>query len=55
MMVRDLSGTVSLKRPDAGSLTVSPLDANGYRIPGAVFSGGTVSLQPDRFYYLIEK
>jgi len=55
MMVRNLAGTVILKRPDAGSLTISPLDANGYRIPGGAFTGETITLQPNRFYYLIEK
>jgi hypothetical protein len=55
VMVRNLAGTVSLKRTDVDSLTISPLDANGYRIPGATFTGGTITLQPNRFYYLIEK
>lgn len=55
VMVRNWAGEVTLKRSDAADLVVTPLDANGYRVPGATIPGGTIPLQPNRFYTLIEK
>lgn len=55
LVVKKLRGTVSLKRPDAGALKVTALDANGY--PRQVLSGGAarIALLEDAFYYLIER
>ncbi len=50
-----INGTFSLNRPDAGSLTVTPLDENGYRTDATPITGATsLTLQPDVLYYLIE-
>lgn len=54
-MVRALAGTVKLKRPDAAALTVTPLDFNGYRLPGPPARADALSLQADVAYYLIEQ
>ncbi|MBK9140398.1 MAG: hypothetical protein IPM17_16830 [Verrucomicrobia bacterium] len=55
LMVRDFAGTVTLKRSDAASLTVTPLDFNGYRLPGNPDRADAFTLRPDAGYYLIEK
>jgi hypothetical protein len=53
--VNEFNGLVTLKRADAGSLTVSPLDLNGYRTDDPPINGAAnISLQPDVMYYLIE-
>ncbi len=54
VVVRQMSGTVSLKRPDAASMTVTALDANGYPA-GDAGSADAITLQPDTLYYLIER
>lgn len=54
MLVKQLSGTISLTRPDAGALKVTSLDGNGY--PVAKLGRATkLTLRPDTLYYLIEK
>lgn len=52
--VRRFAGTVTLNRPDAGKLKVTPLDANGYPT-GKASTGGKITLQPTVMYYLIER
>ncbi|MGF1447856.1 MAG: hypothetical protein ACFB20_00410 [Opitutales bacterium] len=53
--LKTINGTFSLNRADAGSLTISPLDFNGYRTDVAPSVGVTnFALQPDVIYYLIE-
>ncbi|WP_421657905.1 hypothetical protein [Leptothermofonsia sp. ETS-13] len=54
ILVRNLSGRISLKRNDAGSLTVKALDANGYSVTN-VGNAAQFDLRPNAFYYLIEK
>lgn len=54
VMVRDLAGTVSLKRADAAALRVTPLDFNGYPAGQPTPHGAGIPLAPDRLYYLIE-
>ena len=51
-MVRELSGTVRFKRPDAGSLKVAALDANGDPVE-QVGSAAEIKLRPETLYYLI--
>ncbi|MEJ5250885.1 MAG: hypothetical protein WHX60_03285 [Armatimonadota bacterium] len=51
--VRRFGGTVTLTRPDARQLKVTPLDWNGYPT-GRASTGGTITLQPSVMYYLIE-
>jgi hypothetical protein len=51
LLVRELGGTIRLKRADPASLTVVPLDFNGYRLSGAVTE---IVLRSDTPYYLIE-
>ena len=53
-LIRDLSGTVTLRRADAASLKVTPLDGNGYPA-GAAVSGPLIQLQPGIPYYSITK
>jgi hypothetical protein len=55
LVVKKFRGTVSLKRPDASSMKVTALDANGY--PRQKLSGGAskIELLEDAFYYVIEK
>lgn len=55
LMVRELTGKVRLKRSDAATLTVTPLDSNGYRVAAPVVGAGEINLLPDRLYYLIER
>ncbi|GIV19249.1 MAG: hypothetical protein KatS3mg023_1000 [Armatimonadota bacterium] len=52
--VRRFSGTVTLTRPDASQLKVTPLDWNGYPA-GKPTPGGKINLQPTVMYYLIER
>ena len=52
--VRRFSGTVTLTRPDAGQMKVTPLDWNGYPA-GKPSTGGKITLQPTVMYYLIER
>lgn len=52
IVVRNLAGTVALRRSDAHSLTVTALDWNGYPT-STVGKGDQFTLQPNRFYYLI--
>lgn len=54
LLIRNLEGTVSLKRPDAVNLRVTALDANGYPTGETFKHGNAISLRPERFYYLIE-
>lgn len=52
--VKDMQGTVSLKRPDATRLKVTALDQNGY--PGKVLGdAANIELQPTTLYYLISE
>jgi hypothetical protein len=51
-MVKELKGTVRLKRPDAHQLKVTTLDFNGYPA-GSLGSGSEVQLQPRTLYYLL--
>ncbi len=54
IILRNIQGTVSLKRPDAAGLTVTALDFNGY--PTQTTTGATkIDLSPDVLYYVIEK
>lgn len=55
LLVKSFNGTVHLKRPDAASLTVTPLDFNGYRQGTLPTPADPISLRPDAPYYLIEK
>jgi hypothetical protein len=52
-LVKRISGTVQLKRPDAAKLHLQPLTFNAYpRDP--VTSAATIHLMPDVIYYLIK-
>ena len=53
-MVKQLTGTVKSKRPDARKLTVTPLDFNGYPA-GQACSADPITLQPTTVYYLVSK
>jgi hypothetical protein len=50
--VRELRGTVRLKRPDAAQLKVTALDFNGYRAK-AMGTAAEIKLDPATLYYLI--
>jgi hypothetical protein len=59
--VRRFAGSVQFKRPDAGSLRVTPLDPNGdpfRRDPskkaGPRTGASEITLEPTTLYYLIE-
>jgi hypothetical protein len=54
IVVRNLSGTVRIVRPDAGSLQVTALDLNGYPRE-TIGSAEPIHLREDILYYLIEK
>lgn len=54
LVVKNLTGTVTLRRPDAATLRVTALDANGYAA-GNAGNAATITLQPKTLYYLIEK
>lgn len=58
--VRDLKGSLTLRRPDAAALSVVALDANGYETGRRVriqqgAEGITFDLEPDVLYYLVRK
>jgi hypothetical protein len=53
-LMKQLQGTVRFKRPDAGQMKVSALDANGYKRSEAG-NATEVKLQPDVIYYLISQ
>ena len=53
-LIRAPNGTVTLKRPDAAHLKVTPLDANGYPQANPT-RAEAIGLRPDAVYYLIEK
>jgi hypothetical protein len=54
IMIRNLAGTVVLKRTGAAALRVTTLDFNGYRVGAPESHGAGIQLRPDRLYYLIE-
>lgn len=54
MVVKNLVGTVQLRRPDANTLKVTALDLNGYPTQ-SVGTAQSISLRPNTLYYLIEK
>ena len=51
-LVRELSGTVGLRRPDASRLRVTALDLDG-RPAGAAGTAERIALAPRTLYYLI--
>jgi hypothetical protein len=53
-MIREIRGTLQLKRPDAASLKVTALDLNGYPIK-QIGTAAEIKLLPDTLYYLISK
>jgi hypothetical protein len=55
LLVKDLTGTVSLTRPDAGTLKVTPLDLSGYPAGAASTGARSIALKRDVLYYLISK
>ena len=57
ILVRKLEGQVSFERKDASSLVVTPLDFNGYELPGERSVGGAdkIVLRPERIAYVIRK
>ncbi|HVO20921.1 MAG TPA: hypothetical protein VMU15_16785 [Anaeromyxobacter sp.] len=52
--VRQLSGTVTVFRPDAADLRVTALDPNG-RPVAAAGDGSHIELRPDVLYYLVSR
>jgi hypothetical protein len=55
LLVKNLVGNVRLKRPDAATMTVVPLDFNGYRMDVLPANASEIGLRGDTLYYLIEK
>lgn len=55
LLVKNLAGTVRLKRADAAAMTVVPLDFNGYRVSGPPGHADVITLSTNAPYYLIEK
>lgn len=53
-MTKEITGSVQFRRPDASSLKVTALDANGYP-QQAVGSAENIQLQPATWYYLITR
>lgn len=53
-LAREMSGTVRLKRTDAGRLKVTALDHAGYPA-GQAGAAGEIRLQPQTLYYVIER
>jgi len=51
-LVKELSGTVRFKRPDAAKLKVTALDANGCRLRDAG-TAAEIKLDPTTIYYII--
>ncbi len=54
VIVRRLTGQVTVKAGQSGKLRVTPLDVNGYPIDKPMTTS-QLSLQPETFYYLIER
>lgn len=54
IMVKNITGSVSLSRADAAGLRVTALDANGYKT-SEVTTAKAINLSPTVLYYLIEK
>ncbi|GAB4460714.1 MAG: hypothetical protein OHK0029_25040 [Armatimonadaceae bacterium] len=54
IVVKNIAGTVSLRRPDASSLRVTALDLNGYPTD-KMGNAQSINLRPNTLYYLIEK
>jgi hypothetical protein len=54
LVVRNLAGTVSLSRPDAGALRVTPLDFNGYKTEPRT-GAGSIVLEAKTLYYIVER
>ncbi|MCS7186400.1 MAG: hypothetical protein RMK89_05530 [Armatimonadota bacterium] len=54
LLVRNFSGTISLRRPDAFRLRVTTLDANGYPLK-VLTNARKISLTPDGLYYLVTR
>lgn len=54
LLIKELEGHVALKRKDAAGLKVTVLDVNGYPTGDSFSHGEGISLQRDKFYYLIE-
>ena len=55
IVVRNVAGTVTLKRPDAASLTVTALDGNGYKRQDVPGGAAAIQLLPDCLYYVVTK
>jgi hypothetical protein len=55
LLVKNLAGTVQLKRADAAAMSVVPLDFNGYRLDALPGDASNIAPRPDVPYYLIEK
>lgn len=55
ILVRQIAGSMILKRPDVATLTVTPLDANGYAIGEPQRGVPPLTLTPDCMYYVISK
>jgi hypothetical protein len=53
-LFKELTGTVSLKRPDAAEMKVAALDFNGYPLKPAGTAAG-IKLGPETVYYLISR
>ncbi len=53
-LVKDLSGTIKMKRPDAASLKVTPLDFNGYPLK-PIGAATEIKLGQETVYYLITR
>jgi len=55
IIVRNVEGTVTIKRPDAASLKVTALDANGYKRQEVPGGAAAIRLLPDCLYYVVTK
>ena len=55
IVVRNVAGTVTIKRRDAASLKVTALDANGYKRQAVPGGAAAIRLLPHCLYYLIAK
>lgn len=53
LVVRKLSGQISLRRSDASTLSVTALDNNGY-VADTLGNASQITLRPDTLYYVIE-
>jgi len=53
-LVKQLSGTVKLKRPDAAKLKVTALDHNGYPVK-EIGNAAQIRLEPNVLYYVISR